>query len=91
MGSGIKLLNVIVRDGTSPSSVSNFSRIESHHHPSQEPCTSRTCHCFFASKASITIRNRAIFIINLGNIFTLRVSYHCVSQPSDIQLMPLIA
>ena len=42
MGSGIKLLNVIVRDGRS-GLVSNTSHIWVHY-PSQEPCTFRTCH-----------------------------------------------
>ena len=85
MGSGIRLLNVIVRDGRS-SLVSNTSRIRIHHpHVPGTMYFSYESFCLFADKTSTTIWNRALFIINLVNILTLWVRQVFFCQPSDIQ------
>ena len=48
---------------------------QSIHRPSQVPCTSRTSYAVSLLIKTLTIPSRALFIINLANILTLRVRH----------------
>jgi len=48
---------------------------QSIHLPSQVPCTSRTSYTVSLLIKTLTIPSRALFIINLANILTLRVRH----------------
>ena len=56
---------------------------QSIHLPSQVPCTSRTSYAVSLLIKTLTIPSRALFIINLANIWTLRVR-HTVYTSSPI-------
>ena len=56
---------------------------QSIHRPSQVPCTSRTSYAVSLLIKTLTIPSRALFIINLANILTLRVR-HTVYTSSPI-------